>query len=86
MVGLCCVVDLEYSEGMPVNFCDWKSAHRRVVLSTYAAEAQGAIDGLSLGEYMRALLGEAFHRSEVVLNEGRCLSESLGKYCLVTGC
>ena len=62
LVGLMNADDLEKDGDLPLSILDWRSrATKRVVMSTFSAEAAAATEGLGMGLYMRALICEVYH-------------------------
>ena len=62
LIGLMNADGLDKDGNLPLPILDWRSrATKRVVMSTFSAEAAAATEGFGMGVYMRALICEVYH-------------------------
>lgn len=87
MVGLVPNSSLLSANQATVNFMDWKSkTDRRIIESSFAGELHGCSMGYGMSYYLRAMLCEIYHASEMI---SECEDEGLEELIqikLITDC
>jgi hypothetical protein len=89
-VGVMCGIaessDMSRNDPFRVNVVDWRSkTARRVVTSSFAAEANAALEGVGMGMYVQSLVGEVLFGRHCLDKNGELSPQVIG-LSVVTDC